>query len=401
MNRKELLIDIKNAYSPTDGITKEELKNIRPYIDGEFLLCTNIKRLLALFPILYLIFFLEGLSYINDSLDVQIEVSALIIFICVITLIGNHFCLKSWKSGWKKLNIHIKSIKRTYIIYWWVLCFSLILLSFYELGKHQHGILFIFTCLIVFIVPLSDGLNLIRRIVGSIIVYACIAAYITRNNLHFVRSPIEIRISMFYISLFIITVCAFAQKSQYHRFEVNMYVYYLANLDNLTKCYNRKGAQLHFERFYANAINKCGIIMLDIDYFKKYNDTMGHDAGDACLKIVGNTIRDIALKYNALPIRHGGEEFVVICSASTPSNKVVDIAEEIRSRIEKNSIKSPDSVETENITVSIGISYQSFQEKQSYDSYLKEADEALYHSKQTGRNKITVYPLKEKKAKIV
>ncbi len=395
MNWKKLLLDIKSAYSPTDGITKEELKKIRPYINGEFLLCTNLKRLLALFPFLYLILILEWISYKNNSFETQVKVTVLILLLYALTIVSNYFCIKSWKYDWQKLNSHIKIIKKTYITYWWTLTLSLILLGFLELGNHQHGILLVLTCLIVFIVPISDSINLIRRIVGSIVVYVLIVAYSAKNHLHFVNSPIEIQISMLYISLFIITVCAFAQKSQYHRFEVNMYVYYLANLDNLTNCYNRKGAQLHFERFYSHSVTPCGVIMLDIDYFKKYNDTMGHDAGDICLKTVGNLIRDIALKYNALPIRHGGEEFVVICSGSTPYTKVLDIAEEIRSKTEKCGIKAPDTVKSESVTVSIGVSYQSFQAYHEYEQYLKEADEALYQSKQTGRNKVTVYRKKE------
>lgn len=129
------------------------------------------------------------------------------------------------------------------------------------------------------------------------------------------------------------------------------------------------------------------LIFLDIDYFKKINDTYGHIAGDAILKNLADILRNTCREFDIIS-RNGGEEFSVLlldCSATD----VVRIAEGIRKNVEVNKFYISDKVSIY-VTVSIGVSIYP-DKTNDIDMLLKNADLALYEAKRTGRNKVMVY----------
>ena len=149
--------------------------------------------------------------------------------------------------------------------------------------------------------------------------------------------------------------------------------------DQLTGAYNRKiidslvNKDMSFMDFYGDNLS---IMLLDIDFFKKVNDTYGHDKGDIVLKEVVNVIKSNLRSPDYL-IRWGGEEFIVLMSASYDITR--NRAEQIRAAIENN--KS----EICPVTVSIGVTKY---DGGNYNDSIKRVDEALYRAKANGRNRV-------------
>jgi len=125
---------------------------------------------------------------------------------------------------------------------------------------------------------------------------------------------------------------------------------------------------------------------MDIDHFKKINDTYGHDVGDLVLKTFADLIRGIIRKSD-ICARFGGEEFVVLLPNTDREGARV-LAERIRTAVAKNPVEHGSIVIV--FTVSIGIS-QCRKGMQSIDELIKEADIALYRAKEGGRNRVEVF----------
>lgn len=162
--------------------------------------------------------------------------------------------------------------------------------------------------------------------------------------------------------------------------------------DQLTGVYNRK--QLNrlikqYSRFGTPA--DFAVIMIDIDYFKKYNDTYGHPEGDKILKKVAKILLSCVRKKDIL-IRYGGEEFLLL--ANGVSDQVASsICERITKQINEAGLPHRASEISDHITLSIGLCHQSRANALNFESLVEEADECLYKSKKNGRNQFHVKSL--------
>ena len=162
-----------------------------------------------------------------------------------------------------------------------------------------------------------------------------------------------------------------------------------ANTDPLTGLYNRKYLENFIDRTLYKGVLKnipCGLMMVDIDFFKLINDNYGHDVGDIAIKTIANTLIDVVSNEDVI-IRFGGEEFIVILTDST-EEKLSSKAEEIRIAFSQQKIQA--SSETFSKTISIGTSLFPNTNEQFW-KYIKQCDIALYEAKQTGRNKVVRY----------
>jgi diguanylate cyclase (GGDEF)-like protein/PAS domain S-box-containing protein len=150
--------------------------------------------------------------------------------------------------------------------------------------------------------------------------------------------------------------------------------------DALTGLYNRRyfnnNLKAESERSdrYGSYLS---LILFDVDYFKKYNDTFGHTEGDKVLSMIGNIIKK-CIRQSDSGCRYGGEEFAVILPQSNIDSARV-VAEKIRKRVESETAESNDGV-----TISAGISQYLI--KQNLTEFLKNSDSALYKAKESGRN---------------
>ena len=159
--------------------------------------------------------------------------------------------------------------------------------------------------------------------------------------------------------------------------------------DPLTGTYNRRYANSHLDIL----VEKCrardsglAVMMLDLDRFKKINDTHGHAAGDAVLREFSRRLQDNVRGVD-LVARMGGEEFMVVMPDVTP-DFASEIAERVRSATADPEIAIPGEDLALNVTVSIGFAV--LNEVESVFELIKRADDALYRSKNTGRNRVTV-----------
>ena len=182
---------------------------------------------------------------------------------------------------------------------------------------------------------------------------------------------------------------------------MNFFEYYkdveehLSNLaihDGLTGIYNRRYFDETLAREWKRTMREkapLSLIMLDIDYFKKYNDTYGHQAGDECLRQVATTISGALRRPADMAARYGGEEFVVVL----PNLKLEDSAkfgETIRAKIEALKMEHKQSDANPFITVSLGIASVVPSSISSCEELVGAADKALYSAKNKGRNRVCV-----------
>jgi diguanylate cyclase (GGDEF)-like protein len=156
--------------------------------------------------------------------------------------------------------------------------------------------------------------------------------------------------------------------------------------DEMTDLYNYRyfKLRLHKELYGHEAANKkMGLLILDIDHFKKVNDTYGHLAGDFVLKEVANCLKKFC-RNTDIPARYGGEEFAIIID-NIDKGYSIDIGERLRQAIESLEIKIPGMDQKLHITASIGMSIYPHNAKTPTD-LIRAADQCLYEAKKLGRN---------------
>ncbi|WP_415888995.1 GGDEF domain-containing protein [Neptuniibacter sp. SY11_33] len=163
----------------------------------------------------------------------------------------------------------------------------------------------------------------------------------------------------------------------------------LSREDRLTGLNNRgyweECLNQEFERFNRSQ-EVSSLVMFDIDHFKRVNDTYGHQAGDEIIRAVAQALTDQARKTDFLG-RYGGEEFGAILTGTKGENAMI-FAERLRSRIEN--LVVPYGEHQLKVTISLGVSELNY-EQQTPMQWLEEADQALYKSKQSGRNWVSLY----------
>ena len=128
---------------------------------------------------------------------------------------------------------------------------------------------------------------------------------------------------------------------------------------------------------------RLALLMLDVDFFKRYNDRYGHPAGDATLQAVGEVLHRACLRAADLPARIGGEEFAVLLP-ETNARGAMEIAQRVRQLLSECNIAHEDSAVAARVTVSIGIALA---RKESAEEFMARADKALYHAKEEGHDR--------------
>jgi diguanylate cyclase (GGDEF)-like protein len=181
-------------------------------------------------------------------------------------------------------------------------------------------------------------------------------------------------------------------KARTHELEqLNMRLEELSSKDALTGLANRRQFEEAREREFALAKDRCtklAVLMCDVDFFKLYNDTLGHGAGDECLKAVSRVIQYVALQGNALPARYGGEEFAVLMPGAS-IHEAHKMANAIKQLLHERCIPHPSSSAAQFVTLSIGVAELKHNKAGSFDELLKHADDALYRAKRQGRDQVS------------
>lgn len=172
--------------------------------------------------------------------------------------------------------------------------------------------------------------------------------------------------------------------------KANEELQHLANSDGLTEVGNRR----RFEEFLADEWhralrfrNEISLILLDIDHFKLFNDTYGHQTGDQCLKKVAKALKDAINRQTDLVARFGGEEFAIVLSG-TDSEGALNIAEQAMANVRNLQIPHSRSQTSNFLTISIGIVTVLVESEMTEADLINAADKALYQAKASGRNRI-------------
>jgi len=172
--------------------------------------------------------------------------------------------------------------------------------------------------------------------------------------------------------------------------EINILLEKRVKRDPLTKLYNRDFFEYTFDKEWRNGLRykyPIGVMFLDIDDFKAYNDNYGHQAGDYVLKKVSNVISKNANRFHEIAARYGGEEFVLLLP-HVSLEEGLKLAEKVRRGVWKLAI--PHDFSTHGvITVSIGVCSVIPRSNIKKENLLLAADEAMYHSKKMGKNRVT------------
>lgn len=161
-----------------------------------------------------------------------------------------------------------------------------------------------------------------------------------------------------------------------------------AYTDGLTGIANRKKFDQELKNSTINAMDESTslcLMMIDIDFFKAFNDTHGHQVGDLVLKLLAGTLRE-NVKGQDTPARYGGEEFAVILP-NTQLTDAISVAEVLRKVISTKNLRDKKSGnDMGRITISIGVT--TFKYGESVGQFIYRADQAMYHAKNSGRDKV-------------
>lgn len=172
--------------------------------------------------------------------------------------------------------------------------------------------------------------------------------------------------------------------------EANHRLENLLLIDVLTGIFNRRGFEKSLRFEWRRSVREgipLSIILIDIDFFKEYNDRHGHISGDACLKKVSGILQSAVKRPMDLIARFGGEEFIVILPNTTADGALV-LAEKMRESVEASKIAHGSSVVSPYLTISLGTSTIIPTMSHSKKEFINSADQALYKAKQTGRNRV-------------
>lgn len=164
---------------------------------------------------------------------------------------------------------------------------------------------------------------------------------------------------------------------------------YLALRDGLTGLFNRREFDERFDReCRASQRGKTplSLLMMDIDYFKRFNDSYGHQAGDDCLQRVATVIKEQMQRGRDLAARYGGEEFICLLP-ETEAEGALAVAEKVRQAVEQLAIPHQAAGEHQVVTISVGVATAILSDPDGAE-LLRRADASLYNAKAAGRNRV-------------
>jgi diguanylate cyclase (GGDEF)-like protein len=231
---------------------------------------------------------------------------------------------------------------------------------------------------VIFMTALSDTLNKVKAFkLGAV-------DYITKPfQQEEVLARVNTHLTIRYLQTELETQKEALQKA-------NQELQRLATLDSLTQLANRRRLDEYLQREWRRAFREqipLSLIFCDIDYFKLYNDSYGHQAGDDCLQQVAEAINLAVNRPSDLAARYGGEEFTVVLP-NTPGEGAMRVAQLIQSYLQTLKLIHPNSKVGPYVTLSMGVSSTIPTITNSLENLIQVADLALYEAKAQGRNRI-------------
>jgi two-component system chemotaxis family response regulator WspR len=180
--------------------------------------------------------------------------------------------------------------------------------------------------------------------------------------------------------------------SQQQLLDTNLVLQRLMNSDGLTGLSNRRHFDEYMELEWRRSLreqSQLSLLMIDVDYFKAYNDSFGHLEGDEALRKVAAAIKDASARPSDLPARYGGEEFALVLPNTSPGGARL-VAEKLRQTVAALKIPHNSPSEGSSLTISIGLSTITPTAGSNCRELISAADKGLYSAKNNGRNQVGV-----------
>ena len=200
--------------------------------------------------------------------------------------------------------------------------------------------------------------------------FCCAAVFLSRSRYHSITGSL---------------------RELYQANETNLSLMNQAHHDSLTRLLNRCGFAQKLEELLPITIRMeipIAVIMVDIDYFKRFNDANGHCEGDLCLQQIASALAGGIHRSSDLICRYGGEEFQILLYGIDHAN-AVRAAERLRRLVESLEIPAPDHRVSPHMTISLGLASGVLRHERDYDALVRLSDQQLYRSKETGKNKVS------------
>lgn len=272
---------------------------------------------------------------------------------------------------------------------------------------------FIIAILIIGMVPIIRPLQSITSILLSFL-YVFIALYLTRNTSNawdsilltdtwanlIIITGLTMCISVFIYDMYTTNFLKSVELQQANEAlqntnnqleNANEQLEVLANTDQMTGVANRRAFSKEFQTLWDLSISnnrRLALALVDIDFFKSYNDKFGHMEGDKCLQKIATSLKTTFRRNTDIVSRYGGEEFLIVFDAN--ENNAFDFVELARKNIEALRIPHANTTISPYVTISAGVCVVLPGKDVSMDHALKIADDSLYDSKKSGRNKTTI-----------
>jgi diguanylate cyclase (GGDEF)-like protein len=166
----------------------------------------------------------------------------------------------------------------------------------------------------------------------------------------------------------------------------------LAERDGLTGLRNRRAFDEHLLRVWQQSLrdrSSLAVLLIDIDHFKRYNDTYGHQAGDACLRHIAQIVQQFSRRPLDVAARYGGEELAIVLYRVTSEHAAM-VAEQLRASVEAARLEHREAPTRGQVTVSVGVAWLDATLDRAPEEAVKFADQALYAAKLAGRNAVRV-----------
>ncbi len=266
--------------------------------------------------------------------------------------------------------------------YYAVTAFGLIISGFY-LNVTGSTIGYIISAAGVILIPVLDGLYF-KLFMGYYSVAAMVSVIMAHRAGEDIAEVVCLCV-MSWVAAAVIERCVCGREQTRIRLRAKSIS---ADMDPLTALANRRGLDRKAAVLWpycARTQTNVGLIEIDIDFFKKYNDRFGHPAGDKCLKEVAHAIKNTAKRNVDITARTGGEEFIIFVQNMTEA-ELVEFAMKVRKSVADLKIAHAYAGVSEYVTVSMGIAYGVPGEDYAFDDMYEEADRALYKAKNSGRN---------------
>ena len=283
------------------------------------------------------------------------------------------------------LSIHIYfNIKRKRNCYLFpTYCFILYLYAFgffvsFASIAEPHAATSIICFQIIFPLLIFDRSIRVNLLVLSVCIIHTVLAYIYKD-------PATFKLDLFNGITFTLLGIAIGEYERYQRiiaFEKDRILRWQKDTDMLTVLPNRRRLFERLTEIQNNQEPLNGLFMIDIDHFKDFNDTLGHQAGDECLKMLGKCFADFGKQNEFEFYRYGGEEFCAL-TAKYNYDELGKMAEALRAKVQNLGIPF-ESEPLKVVTISVG--YTDHVKGARYEKTIKNADDALYKAKRAGRN---------------